>query len=78
MVGTVKEWAGYKRCPFYDPVCKHLDPAPPQDCIGMCKYYYFELASCSNADRCDSYGWVAASMEEVKRVLLALAGSGSG
>ena len=74
MVGSMKEWAGYKRCPFYKPVCKHTEPPPQQDLIGMCEYYYYEMSYCSNMEHCDSYGWVTASAEEVAKVSLSLGG----
>ena len=70
----IKEWAGYKRCPFYVPVCEHTEPKPQQDLIGMCKFYYFELGVCSNADRCDSYGWVAISFDKLKKTIAMMQG----
>ena len=61
----MKQWAGYKRCPFYVPVCEHVKPKPQQDLLGMCTYYYFETGACSNADSCDGYGWAALSSQEL-------------
>jgi len=53
---TMKGWAGYKRCDFYQPLCEHC-----QDIVkeywGMCKFYYYPEAYCSEADNCDGYGW---------------------
>ena len=70
----MKQWAGYKRCPFYVPVCEHSEPKPQQDLLGLCKYYYFETGACSNADRCDGYGWVALSFDNLKSTIAMMQG----
>jgi hypothetical protein len=72
----MKQWAAYKRCPFYDPACKHTEPKPQQDLIGMCTYYYFEMGACSMMEKCDSYGWVAAPLEELAKIRLIMQDDG--
>lgn len=68
---------GYKRCPFYEPVCKHiLEEGKWQaqhDLLGMCIYWYQEAGTCSNMQNCDMYGYLPMSSEEAIQTKIMIA-----